>query len=130
MDVKAEFFKAFDEICHVQELSDYESIVTMPYLDRLNDWMAVKVTCNSSGISFSDCGNVYSDLHDAGILIDQDSDDRCNAIFNNILANFNCCFNCETKEILYDCKNGYFAEDLMLFFQAISSLDLLACFPG
>lgn len=126
MDVKADFFKSFDDICHVIELSDDEFLVTMPYLDRLNDWMTVKVMCSNAHIRFTDCGYVYSDLFDAGIIINKDLSNKYYTIFNEIIANFNCSFEDKTKEVFFDGTKEYFAENLMLFFQAISNLDFLA----
>ncbi len=100
--------------------------VTLPILDRLNDWMSVRVEVANNRCRISDCGYVYQDLELAGITYIPGSDSKNSIIIDTIKNNLQCSFDNDISEFYLECSLDELGRKLLYFLQAISHIDFVA----
>lgn len=126
IDIKTELNKSFSSLFLIEQESAQEVVLSLPYLDRYNDWISVKITEENDSYILSDCSFVFNDLLDAGINVDSGLSGKYSVIFQTICSNFGCKLNQDTKEIISESRKDSLVESIICFAQAVTSLDFLA----
>lgn len=100
--------------------------VTVPILDRFNDWMSVRIETENGKCRISDCGYVYQDLELAGITYIPNSASKSSIIIDTIKDNLQCSFDIALSEFYVECSSEEIGRKLLYFLQAISHIDFVA----
>ena len=100
--------------------------VTVPILDRLNDWISVRIETENGKCRISDCGYVYQDLELAGIIYIPNSDSESSILIDTIKNNLQCSFDIASSKFYVECSSEDIGRKLLYFLQAISHIDFVA----
>lgn len=111
---------------YVQRIDESSYEVTLPVLDRFNDWLSIKVSISGSRCRISDMGFVVDDLDLAGITYTPDGATRFDAMIDRISNNLMCRFNSDESEFFIECDLDEMGDKMLYFLQGISHMDFLA----
>ena len=126
MDPIQEMCNAYIGLCDVDMFPDGSYDITLPVLDRLNDWLSVRILASGRSCRISDCGYIMNDLDLAGISYVPDSNSKSSLVIDTIIRNLMCSYDPVSREIYMDCHKDDLGESLIYFLQCISHVDFLA----
>ena len=126
MNPVEEMCRSYLELAEVREVQKDDCIVTLPVLDRFNDWMSVRVSISSGICRISDMGFVADDLSSAGIGYVPGGNSRYDSMISLISSNTMCRFDEAKREFYAECNVADMGSRMMYFLQGISHLDFMA----
>ena len=126
MNAVEEMCRSYIGLSDIRKIQENDSVVILPVLDRLNDWMSVRVSIADKTCRISDMGFVINDLAVAGITYVPEGNTKFDAMIDTISRNLMCKYDNELKEFYVECTKDCLGNRMMYFLQAISHIDFLA----
>lgn len=126
MNAVEEMCKSYIGLSYIREIQKNDSIITLPVLDRLNDWLSIRVSIAGNTCRISDMGFVIDDLQAAGITYIPDGNAKFDVMIDTITRNLMCRYDENSNELYTECLKEKLGDTIMYFLQAISHIDFLA----
>ena len=126
MDPVKAMCEAYLGLCDIEMYPDHSYDITLPILDRFNDWISIKVNVSNTICRLSDNGYITSDLDLAGIAYSPNANSKFSSMIDTIISNLMCSYDQMTNEIYMECNKEDLGESMIYFMQCISHVDFLA----